>query len=295
MDHFWQDPLYRPAFEFARATTRHHAKSFYFASRLLPRERRWSTYALYGFCRYTDNLVDLPRGRSRDQLLHEIEYLRGEMQLGYELGESEHPVLKPFIRTALYFAVPIQYPLDLLQGIEMDIRFRGYENFDELYLFCYRVAGVVGLMMTHILGYNSDQAFPYAEKLGVAMQLTNILRDIDEDGCMGRVYLPREELARFNIDEKQVLEKRWSPDFRRLMEFQVARAHSYYDAAAKGIPMLAPASRFAIYSASRIYRQILIKIAGNEYNPFLGRVFVPALQKLAILLREKLIARRPVL
>lgn len=283
----WKNPIYRPAFRYVKSLTAHYSKSFYAVTQLLPQETRWATYALYGFCRYADNLIDLPRNRSVEELLQEVEMLRQEIILGYRTGESEHPILQPFILMARRYGIPLEYPLDLLKGVEMDLTRKRYQNFSELYLFAYRVAGVVGLMMTHVLGYSNGEAFHYAEKLGIAMQLTNILRDIKEDAAMGRIYLPLEELHQFGLTEKDILQKRWNAAMKTLMEFQVKRAEQYYQSAQPGIAMLHPRSRFAIAAASRIYGGILDKIKQNDYNPFLGRVYVSKSEKIIILLKER--------
>jgi phytoene synthase len=168
----------------------------------------------------------------------------------------------------------------------MDITHKRYDTFDDLYVFAYRVAGVVGLMMTYVLGAKSEEAFIYAEKLGIAMQLTNILRDIQEDKNMGRIYLPKEDLASFGLTEDDIFNEKMQPKMRRLMKFQIRRAHSYYNQGNKGIHLLARDAQFAIYSSSKIYRGILRKIEARNYNPFLGRVYVPQLKKVGILLQE---------
>ncbi len=284
----WLEPSNRAAFEHAREMTAYYSKSFYISACMLPLEKRWATFAVYGFCRYADNLIDNQRNRQAAEILREVEFLAHELEVAYRTGESEHPILRPFIVVAKRYEIPIEYPLDLLRGVQMDIQNTRYQNFDELYVFCYRVAAVVGLMMTHILGCDDDEAFAYAEKLGVAMQLTNILRDVQEDKDMGRIYLPLDELHEFGCTENNILQERITPAFRELMQFQVNRAYSYYDAAADGIPMLEPDSQFAIYSASRIYRGILKRIEARDYNPFLGRVFVPKHRKFGILLQEVL-------
>ncbi len=290
---FWLDPSNKASFEHARMLTAHYSKSFYISARMLPRERRWATYALYGFCRYADNLIDNPRSRTPAELTDEIDFLSKELKRAYRSGESEHPILRPFIVVALKYGIPIEYPLELLKGVKMDIQVTRYQTFDDLYLFCYRVAGVVGLMMPYVLGYKSPEAFPYAEKLGIAMQLTNILRDVKEDINMGRMYLPREEILRFNVSEDDILNGNMTPNLRRLMKFQVQRAHQYYQEANAGIPLLERKSQFAIYSSSKIYRTILRKIEAQDYNPFLGRVFVPLLNKVSILLQEVMRTRIP--
>ncbi len=288
---FWQHPNYKVAFEHVRLLTAYWSKSFYFSARFFPKEKRWATYALYGFCRFADNLIDNPRNRPRQQLISEVACFRRELKLAYRWGESEHPILKPFILVAKKYGIPIEYPLDLLKGVQMDIEAIRYETFDDLYIFCYRVASVVGLMMTHIMGYKDDRAFEYAEKLGVAMQLTNILRDVKEDKEMGRIYLPQEDLRQSGITEDDIINEKFDEKFRRLIKFQVDRAHKHYSESSNGIPMLNTDSQFAIYSASKIYQGILRKIEERDYNPFLGRVYVPLGKKLRILMKEVLRTR----
>lgn len=284
--YFKSTKLNQTAFEYAKQLTAHHAKSFYLSARFLPSEKRWATYALYGFCRYADNLIDVPRDRSTNELLSELHYLQSELVTGYRTGESQHPIVHPFVLTAKKFKIPIEYPLDLIKGVEMDLQKTRYETFDDLYIFCYRVAGVVGLMMTHLLGYREKSAFIYAEKLGVAMQLTNILRDIKEDKDMGRIYLPQEDLNTFGVTERQLLNEQFDKNFHDMMNFQVNRATEYYMEANKGIPLLATDSQFAIYSASKIYGGILTKIISQNFNPFMGRVYVPGFRKFGILFSE---------
>jgi phytoene synthase len=285
----------RAAFEHARLLTEHYSKSFYISAKMLPEERRWATYALYGFCRYADNLIDNPRHRSKEELLHEADFISREIEIAYRTGESEHPILKSFITVAKYYHIPIKYPQELIAGVIMDIQTSRYRTFDELYVFAYRVAGVVGLMMTHVLGYKTDRAFEYAEKLGIAMQLTNILRDIKEDLHLNRIYLPLEEMQQFGVSEANLFQEKMSPELKDLMKFQVKRAQRYYDEANPGIKFLKPESRFAIYSASKIYNGILHKIEHRDYNPFRGRVFVPQARKMGILLREVLRSRLEVI
>lgn len=281
----------RDYFELARGLTRTHAKSFYFSCRFLPKQTRVSTYAVYSFCRYVDNIVDNPRNRNIDQIRSEIDAIRKELELAYSVGESEHPVLGAFIPSALICGIPVELPMDLIRGVEMDLTIDRYETFDDLYLFAYRVAGVVGLMMTYVLGFKDKDALIYAEKLGIAMQLTNILRDIKEDKDNGRIYLPLEELHQYKIAEEHIISEKFNDFFRRMMEFQVERAWKYYRDAEPGISMLQRKSQFAIIAASRIYSGILNKIAQNGYNPFGGRAHVSSTKKVSILLSELLKTR----
>ena len=278
----------RAAFEHARRITAYYSKSFYFSARMLPSKQRWATYALYGFCRYCDNLIDVPRRRTKSDLLREIQFVAEELQIAYDTGESEHPVIRAFILVAKSYGIPLAYPLDLLKGVAMDIQQTRYKTFDDLSLFCYRAAAVVGLMMTHVLGYKDDRAFDYAKQLGIAMQLTNILRDVKEDKEMGRIYLPQTELVQFGVSERHIFDEIMTPQLRALMKFQVERAECYYAEAIPGISLLNTDSQYAIYSAAKIYRGILRKIEARGYNPFLGRVFVPSIEKMGILLHEGL-------
>jgi phytoene synthase len=286
MNKQWLTGENKVAFKHARQVTAHHSKSFYFSTRLLPREKQWATFALYGFCRYADNLIDNPRKRTRRELLDEVDFLASELEIAYRTGESEHPLLRPFILIAKKYGIPMEYPLDLLEGVKMDISIDRYDNYDDLYLFAYRVAGVVGLMMTHVLGFKDDEAFEYAEKLGIAMQITNILRDVREDARRNRIYLPKEDLLDFGVSEGQILGEEMSSELRDLMRFQVDRADRFYGDANPGIKMLTADAQFAIYSASKIYRGILGKIEAQNYDPFQGRVFVTQTQKVGILLQE---------
>jgi len=278
-------------FKYARSLTAHYSKSFYLSTCLLPRHKRWATFALYGFCRHIDNLTDNPRDRSEREIVRELKFLEAELKTASRTGESEHPVVGPYISVATKYDIPVKYPLELINGVQMDTNINRYETFDDLYLFAYRVAGVVGLMMTPLLGYKNPDAMIYAEKLGIAMQLTNILRDIREDKEMDRIYLPLEEIRMFGLDENHFFEEKMSENFKKLMKYQVDRAHQFYNEADKGIKMLDRDAQFAIYSASKIYRGILRKIELQNYNPFQGRVFVPQNKKLQILIGEAIRTR----
>ena len=288
MKKMWKIEENRVAFEYARRITAYYSKSFYFSTRMLPKEKRWATYALYGFCRHCDNLIDTPRQRTEIEIVREMQLLTEELQVAYNTGESQHPIIRAFILVAKAYGIPIEYPFDLLKGVAMDVQQTRYNTFDELSLFCYRVAAVVGLMMTYVLGYKDERAFAYAKHLGIAMQLTNILRDIKEDKDMGRIYLPQKDLVRFGVSEQDILKEKITPQLKALMKFQIERADHYYAEAVSGISLLETESQYAIYSAAKIYRGILRKIEDQDYNPFLGRVFVPSSQKIGILLHEGL-------
>jgi phytoene synthase len=168
---------------------------------------------------------------------------------------------------------------ELLAGVAMDLTINRYETFADLWLYCYRVASVVGLLVMGITGYTPG-AEPYAIKLGVALQLTNILRDVGEDARRGRVYLPEEDLEHFGLKADDILAGVYDERFQAMMRFQVARAHQLYDESWPGIGLLPPESRFAVAAAGKVYRGILDSLAANEYDAYTRRAYLKLRQKL---------------
>ena len=283
---FWLEPELKASFLYSKQITAFHSKSFYLATKLLPDEKQWATFALYGFCRYLDNLVDTPRLRDKTEILDELTSVSKELKRAYQTKQSEHPVIKSFIVIAIKYNIPIKYPEDLIKGVTMDLIKYCYDTYDNLYLYCYRVAGVVGKMMTHVMGYSDPIAFDYAEKLGVAMQLANILRDIEEDSKMNRIYVPLQELEKFNLTFADIRQQRYSEKMKLFMAFQVERAETLFNEAEPGIRLLDKQAQFAISSASKIYAGILNVIKANDYNPFKGRVYVSKSKKIILMLTE---------
>jgi len=263
-----------------------YAKSFYFANKLLPKIKREAAYSIYGFCRYADNIVDNPRNRTIEEVKNEILCLKNELILAYKYKESEHPILSSFIYYAEYFKIPIDYPLDLLDGVLMDTEIKEFVTFEELYVYCYKVASVVGLMMCYILGFKTNEALIYAEKMGIAMQLTNILRDIKEDKNKDRIYIPIEDLNRFQVTKEQIIKEDFDINIKNLIQYYTDKAQEYYNESYTGINLLDKNARFSIFAAGRIYSEILIKIKNNQYNPFLERVVVSKNNKYNILILE---------
>ncbi len=286
MKDLYQSVQLKPYFKYSFEIIRSNAKSFFFASKFLPKDVRFATYAIYAYCRFVDDTADNPRERSNSEVLSELDYIRDEIEIAYRSGESEHPALRAFVAVARRYGIPKKLPLDLIEGARMDLTKSRYENFDELYEFAYKVASVVGLMMTYALGFKRPETLDYAEKLGISMQLTNILRDVKEDKEMGRIYLPSDEMREFGVSEEQIIDERFDGEFKNFMIYQVERACSYYQAAEPGIDLLNKKSRFSIRAASRIYGGILKKLEEVDYNPFKGRVFVPKSEKINILIKE---------
>jgi phytoene synthase len=247
----------------------------------LPRQTRTHAYAIYGFCRWADNGVD--DARDRDEAVARLGKARDALDLAYS-NRNAPPGLLAFRRTVQSRSIPQDLFEALLDGMEMDLDVTRYASFAELDRYCYRVAGVVGLMMTHVFGYRSDCCLPNALALGTAMQLTNILRDVAEDLRMGRIYLPQDELARFGVDEAQLVEGRVDDHFRALMRFQIDRARRYYAESEAGIPYLVGASsRLTVRVMGRLYGGILGAIERQGLDVFQARARVTTPRKLATL------------
>jgi phytoene synthase len=265
------------AYAVCEAITRHHSKSFFLATAFLPPAKRRAIRALYAFCRWSDDIVDVP-----------------DNDIGYSLegwafhaqSEPHHtpldPVLMAWNDTRHTYQLDPTVVDDLLAGVRMDLSISRYATFDELWTYCYRVASTVGLLSMQIIGYE-EGATPFAIKMGVALQMTNILRDVGEDAQRGRVYIPQEDLARFGLTDEDIMAGMMDDRYVRLMQFQVERTHRLYDEAWEGIAMLNRDGRYAVAAACKIYRAILGTIAKNGYDNHTRRAYVPTFRKLTML------------
>lgn len=262
------------------AITRKHSRSFFLSTQLLPAEKRRAIRALYAFCRTSDDLVDQGGQDAAGALAAWVGMVHAPQ------APPDNAVLLAWNDTAARHAVPKALTDELLAGIAMDLTVSRYATFEDLWLYCYRVASVVGLISMHIIGYQEGAA-SYAIKLGIALQLTNILRDVGEDARRGRVYLPQADLRRFGLSDEDILAGRRDERFRRLMRFEIGCANALYREAWPGIGMLNRDSRLAIAAAAEIYRGILGKIGANEYDVFTQRAYVPLAEKLLILLQVR--------
>jgi phytoene synthase len=250
----------RQAYAYCAEVTREHSKTFYLASGLLPRAKRRAVRALYAFCRVTDDLVD----QAVESPLRQLEQWRERTLC--RTPPAGDPVALAWADTIARYRIPPLYAHQLIDGVAMDVRVRRYETFDRLAEYSYGVASTVGLMSMHIVGFEGPQAIPYAVKLGVALQLTNILRDVREDWEKGRLYLPQEDLAAFGLGEADVAAGQASARWRAFMDDQIERAHRLYEEAMPGIALLHRDGRFAIAAAAELYRAILddIHIHGGD-------------------------------
>ncbi len=296
--------LLKEGYARAKVSTRHHAKSFYFSSFALWGERRRAAFALYSFCRHLDDLVDGDNvtGNVNSPVPDRLAAARRAVASLYGTNPSDtasggefsfHPAeFAAFRHTVQQYAIP-RAPFDaLIDGMEMDLTKNRYANFAELDVYCERVAGVVGAMMTPVLGYTSPEAMPYASDLGRAMQLTNILRDVGEDAARGRIYLPQDELASFSVSESDILSSKVTPQFVAFMRFQVARARSLYCRADTGIAMLKGfGAQTLVRVMSRVYGGILGAVERQNFDVFSKRAHLTLSQKCAEALKATVLQR----
>ncbi len=289
------DHDFTEAYRAARALLKHHGKSYYFSTRLFPRDLQEATCALYAFVRLPDEIVDnSPQGTPaeiatvRDKLLDFL----ARWKVAYEDGNSGDQILDFAAHIFHQRNVPFEYSQSFLDAMIQDTHQTRYSDYEDLERYMYGSASCVGLMMSHIIGYSKPETLDYATQLGNAMQLTNFLRDIDEDYQQrGRVYMPQDELKQFGLSDEDIAQRRFSPAFREFMKFQVARAHSLYDEANKGIELLNKEGRFAVSSASTLYRAILDKLEEQDFDPFGGRVATSGIEKIALLRRARALSK----
>jgi len=269
----------------AKNITASYAKTFYTASLFLDRDKRYAAYSIYAVCRISDNAVDDPKETQIAK--KQAEKIKNDIETAYGQDELRDPLLKAFRETTTFYNIPKQYFDELLQGISLDLTKNRYNDFKELYDYCYKVAGVVGLMMLKIFGSKDPLAQKHAIEMGVAMQLTNILRDIREDFERGRIYLPQDEMKQFNIVERSISGEETDARTQAFLSFQIERARDYYNRASTGIDMIADKRcAFVACIMKDMYAGILGQIEKNGYNVFKKRAYVPFTRKCAIILKR---------
>jgi phytoene synthase len=256
--------------------------SFHYSFSFLPRVKREALKIVYSFCRTTDDIVD-----NEKEITDKIEVLRKwreEFELG-TTGTSGYPIINQLHHVAQKFHIPVSHFYDLLRGVEMDLVKNRYETFEELKEYCYLVASTVGLMSAQIFGPRNEQTKEYAINLGIALQLTNIIRDVGIDAKYGRIYLPQEDLQRFSYSEAELLAYRYNTNFQNLMAFQAERAEEYYKKATDALPAEDHRPMFAAKIMERIYYYTLEKIREERYNVFTGKISIPRSIQLLIALK----------
>jgi phytoene synthase len=267
------------AYRHCQQITRREARNFYFAFVTLPGAKRRAIYVAYAFARLCDDIAD---GDSPvDEKVRQLAEVRQSLTDMYD-AHPEGPVFTALADVAEQFAIPQQYFENLVSGVEIDTIKNRYTTFEELRQYCYGVASTVGLICGEIFGYSKPIAREYAVDLGLAMQLTNIMRDIKEDGELGRVYLPQEEMARFGYSEEELLRGVINEPYLELMRFQAQRARGYYASGARLLPLVPLRSRACVSVLYGLYSRLLDRIEANGYDVFSGRVRIPTKQKLLI-------------
>ncbi len=253
--------------------------SFYYSFMFLPPNRRRAITALYAFCREVDDVVD---ECSDPQIAaNKLTWWRQELDRLYA-GQPQHPVTQALQTVLPEFSLPQEQLREIIDGMEMDLQQTRYLDFKALSLYCYRVASVVGLLAAEIFGYTDRQTQKYAHDLGMAFQLTNIIRDVGEDARRGRVYLPSDELKRFDVSVADILDARHSDNFRKLMEFQIERAEQYYAQAMAQLPAVDRKMQRPGLVMAAIYRTLLEEIKRDGCQVLSQRTSLTPLRKLWI-------------
>ena len=279
------------AYRACKAATKQSTSNFYYAFRLLPRQKRRAIYATYAFCRLCDDIVDEPAGEGAKPA-ERLAEVRRALDAAYE-GRPQGDLWLALNDAVARFGVRRRHFRNIIDGVETDLERSRYETFEDLRGYCRLVASAVGLACIEICGYRDERALGHAADLGMALQLTNILRDIQEDARRGRVYIPQEDLRRFGCTERGLVEGEVNDAFRALMAFEVARARGYFESASRLFPLLGRRCRACTCGMHAVYSSILDRIERNGYDVFSGRVGVSNPAKLALVGRQWVLSLLP--
>jgi len=255
--------------------------SFYYSFLFLPRPKRDAIYAVYALCRAVDDVAD--DAGDMEAKAERLKGWREELDRCYA-GRPTHPITRALRDCLSRYPIPKGYFEELIAGVEMDLALTRYRTFADLTRYCYRVASVVGLICIEIFGYRREATKEYAINLGLALQLTNILRDLKTDGRRGRIYLPQEDLERFGYREDDLLHCRYTPGFLPLMRFEADRARDYFRRAAESLPSEDRKNMVAAEIMGRIYRETLEMIARKEFRVFEDRIALSRARKIRLAL-----------
>ena len=263
--------------EYCKQKAAQSGSSFTVSFIFLPKMQREAMTALYAFCREVDDVVDECTDFSVAQT--KLNWWKSEVANLYA-NTPQHPVTKALQPFVSQFNLAQEHFLEIIDGMEMDLKFNRYEDFKQLQLYCYRVASVVGLLSASIFGFKNRKTLKYAHDLGMAFQLTNIIRDVGEDARRGRIYLPLDELRKANVTEDDILQSRESPAVKELIEFQIERAETYYDRALRELPVEDTKQQRTGLIMAAIYRTLLREIKTDSAEKVLNsRTSIPPLRK----------------
>ena len=251
--------------------------SFYYSFLFLPQEKRRAITALYAFCREVDDVVD--ECKDPNVARSTLNWWRAQVAEIYS-GKPQHPVALALVPITAQFNLPQEHLLEIIDGMEMDLDQPRYNDFKSLQLYCYRVASVVGLLSAEIFGYSDRQTLKYAHDLGIAFQLTNIIRDVGEDARRNRIYLPMDEMQQYNVTAADILNARESKNFQKLMAFQIERAERYYQQALAALPEADRKNQRTGLIMAAIYRATLNEIVASGCHVLAERISLTPLRKL---------------
>lgn len=279
------DPALRKSYELCRELNKKHGKTYYLATLLLPPAKRPYVHALYGFARYADEIVDdLASTLTTEQKAQALNTWGKKFLASYDSGNTDDPVCIAVLDTVKRWNIPKAHFEAFLHSMEMDLTVTEYQTFDDLYEYVYGSAAVIGLQMIPILEPTDDKAYEYAKDLGVAFQLANFIRDINEDLDRGRVYLPLTELAQFGVTRADLEKRIATPELKSALKFQIARVKELEENSKAGIALLDPASQPCIETARILYCGIVDAVQEIDYEVFKKRATVSLPKRLAVAL-----------
>lgn len=265
--------------EYCQRKAAQSGSSFYYSFLFLPEERRRAIIALYAFCREVDDVVDECSDASVARI--KLAWWRKEISDIYQ-GRPQHPVARALSEVVGKFQLQEQHLQEIINGMEMDLDYNAYPDFGSLKLYCYRVASVVGILSAEIFGYRDPRTPQYATDLGMAFQLTNIIRDVGEDARRGRIYLPLDEMQQYGVSTADISQARETDNFKRLMEFQIERALGFYERAFAQLPDIDRKRQRAGIIMAAIYRAVLDEIRADGCRVLTQRTSLTPLRKLWI-------------
>ncbi len=270
-------------YAYCRAVMRQHGASYYFATLFFPRELRKAVFSLYAFVRYPDQWVDCPNpGMTPERIRQLLDGYEREWLRAVCGQPVEHPILRTFAHTVRQYGIPVKLTADFLDAMRMDLTRTRYSTFEALQQYTWGSASVIGVMMCYLFRQTDPQTLFYASQMGLAMQLTNFLRDMGEDYARGRSYLPQDEMVRFGVHEAHFVQGCVDDCWRAFMRFQIARCRKLYAIAEQGIPLLPLRVQFPVLLGARLYAEILNKIEQNGYDVFRYRAHTTHFEKVRI-------------
>jgi phytoene synthase len=277
------EPELSASYRSAKAIARKQARNFYYSFVVLPPDKRRAFCAVYAFMRYCDDISD--GGESTEIKRRMLENWRDRLNEAYSDGPCENSILPAFRESVRQYSIPAQYFHWIIDGAEMDLDTLQYETFDDLYRYCFHVASAVGFVCLQIFGFKDEHATKHAEQCGIAFQLTNILRDVQEDAAMGRIYLPAEDLEKYDYTPEELRNGVVDERFRSLMRFEADRAKKYYTQARNLLPLVDKQSKPALWAMMEIYERLLDRIIRRRFDVFQNRIRLTGMEKTSIALR----------